>query len=118
MDNQYKDGNRMTVTASGAVQSGDVDVIGTGLLGVAVISGVSGDSIPYALEGVYLIPKVSGAVIQQGEQVLWDVSANAADDENATPAAGDFLCGYAVEARGNGDTTVPVKINRPAPSVT
>lgn len=123
MSNRFiQPGNIIDVLLSGAVAVNDVDVIGTGLLGVAQKAGVSGETIPYAIEGVFLLPKVSAAVIGVGEQVLWDVSANsgagAADDDQATPATGDFLGGYAVEAAGNGDTSVKVRINKTAPSVT
>jgi len=122
MDNYIAEGSRLEVTLSGTVSAGDVDVVGTGLLGVALEDGVSGDTIAYAIEGVFKVPKVTAAVIAAGEQVLWDVSADSgngqADDDAATPATGDFLCGYAIEAAGNGDTTVLVRINKTAPSVT
>lgn len=122
MDNYIAEGTRIEKTLSGTVSAGDVDVVGTGLLGVALEDGVSGDTIVYAIEGVFKIPKVSAAVIAAGEQVLWDVSADSgngeADDDAATPATGDFLAGYAMEAAGNGDTTVLVRINKTAPSVT
>lgn len=118
MDNYVQHGDRMRVELSGTVSSGDVDVIGTGKLGIALQDGVNGDSIDYATEGVFRLPKASAAVIAQGEQVLWDSSAGEVDDDAATPATGDFLCGYAWEAAGNGETTCLVKINRPAPSVT
>lgn len=111
-------GNKMEVTLAGTVSAGDVDVIGTGLLGVAETDGVAGDTIVYDISGVHTLPKVSGAVIAQGEQVLWDVSAGAVDDDAATPATGDFLCGYAMEAAGDGATEIKVLINRTAPAVT
>lgn len=119
MTSKYsQQGKTMNVTLAGTVAVDDVDVIGTGLIGVAITGGVSGDVIAYAIDGVYYLPKVSAAVIAQGEQVLWDVSAGAVDDDAATPAAGDFLCGYAFEAAGSGVLTIAVAINKPAPSVT
>lgn len=119
MGNKFvRPGSTLTVTLGGTVAVNDVDVVGTGLLGVALSAGVSGDVIVYGIEGVYTLPKASAAVIARGEQVLWDVSAGEVDDDAATPAAGDFLCGYAVEAAGNGVTEVDVLINRVAPSVT
>lgn len=111
-------GDTLPVVLGGTVAVNDVDVVGTGLLGVALVAGVSGDTINYGIAGVWTLPKVSGAVIAVGEQVLWDVTAGAVDDDAATPASGDFLCGYAVEAAGNGVTEVDVLINQPAPSVT
>jgi len=111
-------GETLPVVLAGTVAVDDVDVVGTGLLGVALSAGVSGDTINYGIEGVWNLPKVSAAVIAQGEQVLWDVSAGAVDDDAATPAAGDFLCGYADEAAGSGVLEIAVHINEQAPTVT
>lgn len=115
-------GDAIDVTLAGTVTSGDVDVIGTGRIGVALSSGVSGDVIAYGVKGVYRLPKVSAADITAGQQVLFDVSANsgagAVDDDAATPATGDFLCGYAVESKGAGTTEIAVDINITAPTVT
>lgn len=111
-------GDFLNVTLGGTVAKNDVDVIGTGLLGVALDAGVSGEIIAYGIRGVYILPKVTAAVIAQGEQVLWDVSAGKVDDDQATPAAGDFLCGMAFEAKGSSDTEIAVLINQPSPSVT
>lgn len=117
-----QNGDKMHVTLAGTVSSGDADVVGTGLIGVAETDGVSGDTIAYAISGVHYLPKVSGAVITQGEQVLWDVSAassaGSVDDDQATPATGDFLCGVAMEDAGSGVLQVAVKINQPGASVT
>lgn len=111
-------GDVMNVTAGGTVTAGTPAVVGTALLGIPIKSGVSGDVIAHAIKGVHVLPKVSGAVIAQGEQVLWDASAAAVDDNAATPATGDFLCGYAFEAAGNGVTSIAVDINQRAASVT
>ena len=111
-------GNTLSVTLGGTVAVDDIDVVGTGLLGAALSAGVSGDEIEYSISGVHKLPKVTGAVIAQGEQVYWDVSAGNCDDAAATPATGDFLCGYAMEAAGSGVLVVSVLINRGAPAVT
>jgi predicted RecA/RadA family phage recombinase len=118
-----QEGKFMVVTLSGTVAVNAVDVIGTGKIGVAQKAGVSGDVINYAVEGVYKLPKVSGAVITQGQKVLFDVSAASGagevDDDQATPAAGDFLCGTAWESAGAGVLEIAVKINDvPSPTVT
>ena len=118
MKNLVSDGKRIVVTLASAATSGAPIVVGTGLIGIPVVSGNSGESIAVAVEGVFLMPKVLAADIAQGSQVLWDDSANAVDDDQATPTSGDFLCGFALEAAGAGLDTVPVAINRPAPAVT
>jgi len=106
------------VTLGGTVLVDDVDVIGTGKIGVAHSAGVSGDKIVYGIKGVYKLPKVTGAVITKGQRVLWDVSAGNVDDDQATPAAGDFFCGYAFESAGSGVLEIAVDINQVAPAVT
>ncbi len=118
MDNFVQHGDRLRHTLTAAAVSGDPLVVGTGLLGIALIDGANTEVIDTAIEGVYLLPKVSAAVIAVGEQVLFDVTVDAVDDALATPAAGDFLCGYAWEAAGAGVLFVAVKINRSAPTVT
>lgn len=89
-----------------AVVSGQVVKIGQ-TLGVALVDIASTASGAVSLEGVYSVPKVSGAVIAQGEMMIWDDSAAAFDDNAATPAAGD-VSGVAMawEAAGDGVTTI------------
>lgn len=109
-----QEGDIMNVTLSGTVAVDDVDVIGTGRIGVALKAGVSGDVVPYAIKKVWKLPKASAAVITQGQKVLWDVSAGNVDDDQATPATGDFLCGVAFETAGSGVTEIAVDINNSA----
>lgn len=95
-----------------AVVSGQVVVIGSNgdaLVGVALVDIAQHAQGSVALEGVWEVPKVSGAVIAQGEYVIWDASAAAFDDNAATPATGDVSDGaIAFEAAGNGATTLKV----------
>lgn len=101
--------------AGSAIVSGAVVVIGT-IIGVALGPIASGATGPVQIEGVFTLPKVSGAVIGVGQTLTWDVSANsnagAFDDDQATPATGDITgaSAFAVEAAGNGDTEVVVKL--------
>ena len=116
---KVQEGETITVTSGGAVAVGDVDVIGE-QIGVALnAASGSGESVAYAMDGVWNLPKVSGAVIAAGESVIWDVSAGAFDDNAATPASGDVsnAC-TAWEAAGNGVTTIAVKLNTGKGSVT
>ncbi|KKK98189.1 hypothetical protein LCGC14_2645250 [marine sediment metagenome] len=118
MDNFLQHGDRLRHTLSADALSGAPLVVGTGLLGIALVDGKNGVTINTAMEGVYSLPKVSAAAIVAGKQVLWDDSAGEVDDDAAVPAAGDFLCGYAWEDAGAGVLVVDVKINRLAPTVT
>jgi predicted RecA/RadA family phage recombinase len=93
-----------------AVVSGQVVRVGN-ILGVALVDIASTASGSVALSGVFTVPKVSAAVIAQGESLTWDASAAAFDDNAATPATGDVTGPPAVafQAAGNGVTSMAVK---------
>lgn len=95
------------------VSKGDVlDTLEPAKIFIALADGVSGETIPMATRGIHEIAKVDAAVIAAGEQVLWDTSANEVDDDAATPATGDFLCGQAMESKGaTTSETIAVLIN-------
>ncbi len=65
--NLQANGNTINIVAGGTVTSGDVDDIGD-LVGVALNSGETGDTIVYALSGVWLIPAADGTYVA-GEEV-------------------------------------------------
>jgi predicted RecA/RadA family phage recombinase len=103
-------GKRITWTngTGSAVASGQVVRIGQ-TLGVAMHAIAAGASGEVGF-GVFDVPKVSGAVIAQGESLTWDASAAAFDDNAATPATGDVTgpSARAEEAAGSGVTTIAV----------
>lgn len=110
-NNAKQPGDVITWTNAGtAVVSGQVVVIGK-ILGVAQGDIANGASGSVAIDGVFTVPKVSGAVIAQGENLTWDVSAAAFDDNAAIAATGDVTGPPAVafEAAGNGVTSMAVK---------
>lgn len=97
-----------------AISSGDPVKIGTAsiMLGVALTDIAATTGIgAVQIEGVVTLPKVSAAVFAVGDQVLWDNSATAVDDQSAVPAANDFFCGTAMVAGANGETTATIKLN-------
>ncbi len=99
------------VNGSGANKvSGQVVVVGK-VLGVCLVDIANAATGSVALTGVFSVPKVSAAVIAQGENLTWDVSAAAFDDNAATPATGDVTGPPAVafEAAGAGVTSMLVK---------
>ncbi|MGE0329696.1 MAG: capsid cement protein [Ramlibacter sp.] len=96
-------------TTGGAIASGAVVKMGN-ILGVALVDIAIGATGAVGF-GVFTgIPKVSAAVIAQGESLTWDVSAVGFDDNAATPATGDVTGAAAVAfaAAGNGVTTMTV----------
>ena len=110
--NYVYSGDVVDYTNSGsAISAGAVVVIGQ-QIGVALVDIANGATGSVALDGVFTVPKVSGAVIGQGQSVIYDVSVSAFDDNQATPATGDVSgCCVATKAAGNGETTVDVKLN-------
>lgn len=110
MKNYEQAGKVMTITAAATFASGQVVAIGN-TLGVATGDIANGAKGEIALEGVFRVPKVTGAVIATGESVLWDASAGAFDDNLAAPAAGDIggAAAMAFEAAGNGVTTIAIR---------
>lgn len=115
MKNFLQHGDMITVAAAAAaITAGQVVKIGN-ILAVAATSAAVGEPFEAKTTGVFIVPKVSGAVIAQGESLTWDVSAasgaGAFDDNAATPAAGDVTgaAAYAFEAAGNGVTSLAVK---------
>lgn len=120
----YQDGEKRAVeyTPSGAaIAANDIIVLGATdtkkcRVGVAfkdVADGVTSDGA-VDIRGVFRFPKVSGAVIAAGDSVNWDASAGEVDDNAATAASGDVIeFGTAVEAKGNGDTTIDILIDEP-----
>lgn len=100
-----------TNDTAAAITSGSVVVMG-GTIGVALGDIAIGQTGSVAIDGVYQLPKVTTAVIGQGESINWDASAGAFDANTATPAAGDITgaAASAFEAGANGDTTIAVKL--------
>jgi predicted RecA/RadA family phage recombinase len=101
---QYANSSGSTIASNTVVKMGNI-------LGVAQADIANGSTGPVKVTGVFEVPKVSAAVIAQGESLTWDVSAGAFDDNAATPATGDVTGAPAVafEAAGNGVTTMMVR---------
>lgn len=102
--NLIQDGDVMPVVLSGTVASGDGILVGD-TVGVALNSGVSGDTIQVAICGVYELPKASGAV-SQGVKLYWDSSAK----NVTTTVSSNKQIGIAFSGAASGDTTVQVKL--------
>lgn len=99
-----------TNTTGATILSGKVVAVGQ-ILGVALKDIPNNTTGSVAVDGVFSVPKVSGAVIAAGESLTWDASAAAFDGNAAAPAAGDITGAAAVafQAAGNGTTTLNVK---------
>lgn len=110
MTTTYKqEGKVIQYTAGANISAGAVVKIGN-VLGVALTDIASGATGSVALEGVFSVPKVSAAVIAQGESLTWDVSAGAFDDNAAVAATGDVTGAAAHAWAGAAATTTTVLV--------
>jgi len=102
--NYVKPGDHIPFTAAANTASGQGVVFGVLLL-VSLNAVESGEVGEGATEGVWELPKLSTAVITAGARLTWDESVG--QFIVASPANGDLVgCAVAVEAAGNGTTTV------------
>lgn len=110
MKNFTQEGETIPFTAGAAITSGQVVALGN-VLGVAAGDVANGALGQLVTEGVFTVPKVSGAVIAIGETLTWDASASAFDDNLATPATGDITgaAAFAFESAGSGVTSLQVR---------
>jgi len=114
--NHIQSGKVIDYTNSGSadIVSGRVVVIGT-LVGVALVDIAVGKTGSVAIEEVYSLPKVTGA-IAQGAKVYWAAAGDpvggvAGSGALTTTASGNTLAGIAAIAAASGDATVALKLN-------
>ena len=106
MNNAFSDGK--TINIVGPATAGVPVIVGT-VLAIPVTTLSSGEAGAAWIEGAYVLPKLSTAVIAQGAKVIWDASAG--EVIVAAAATGDLNgAGVAMQAAGNGTTSVAVKL--------
>lgn len=84
--NYVMSGDVITATASGAVASGDVVLVGK-FLGVALTSAANGQTYQLKKSGIFQVPKKNGDAFAQGDYVLWDNVAKHFKIGNGGPSA-------------------------------
>lgn len=105
MADYYADGDLVDYTPGSAVAAGDVVVLND-LVTVAPRPIVANKLGAVAVEGIFKLPKASGA-IGQGAIVYWD----SANSNVTTTSSGNKRAGKAAEAAASGDATVKVLLN-------
>lgn len=106
MTNYIQKGNVLLVLLAAAVDSGDILAKGE-VIGVAATDGAIGDTIAVNVEGVYDLPKESGA-IDQGAKLYFKASAGTVTTDDET-GDNEFI-GYAWEGAVIAAPSVPVKL--------
>ncbi|MDR3133012.1 MAG: DUF2190 family protein [Prevotellaceae bacterium] len=110
MKNFVEDGKVLNYKVTGAaVKSGEVVVVGK-LVGVAVTDGALGDTIAVAIDGVYKLPKGSGA-LTQGAQAYVNVAEGTGAVSIVGTATSNTFAGYVWADAAAGDATVEVKLS-------
>ena len=104
MKNFVQDGDTLTLTAPAALNAGDGFLVGT-IFAVASEAAANGAAVEGATEGVFDLPKATGA-ITAGAKVYWDNT----NKNVTTTATSNTLIGAATLAATSGAATVRVKI--------
>ena len=105
MKNYIQEGDRIALAAPYAVSSGGGALIGA-VFGVAVTDLANAEVGTFALEGVFTLPKATGAATL-GAKAYWD---NTNKNITATSTS-NTLVGVFVAAYASGDTTANVRLN-------
>ena len=105
MKNYIQEGDRIALAAPYAVSSGGGALIGA-VFGVAVTDLANAEVGTFALEGVYTLPKATGAATL-GAKAYWD---NTNKNVTATSTS-NTLVGVFVAAYASGDTSANVRLN-------
>lgn len=105
MKNSIQDGKILALAAPYAVASGGGALIGS-IFGVAVTALANTEVGSFQLEGVYTLPKATGAATL-GAKAYWD---NTNKNVTATSTS-NTLIGVFVAAYASGDTTANVRLN-------
>lgn len=105
--NYIATGEQLDYPAAGAITSGSPVLIGT-RLGVPLKSGISGDVIPMAINGIWTLTKNTGASTNwvQGGPVYWDAGTS----KVTGLVTGNTLIGFGAEIAGTADATGKVKL--------
>lgn len=105
MKNSIQEGEVLALAAPYAVASGGGALIGA-IFGVAVTALANGETGSFQLEGVYTLPKATGAATL-GAKAYWDNT-----NKNVTATVGsNTLIGVFVAAYASGDTLANVRLN-------
>jgi predicted RecA/RadA family phage recombinase len=106
MKNAIQEGDTLPFAAPYAVASGGGALIGA-VFGVAINALANAEVGNFELEGVFTLPKATGAAATLGARAYWDNT-----NKNVTATVGsNTLIGVFVAAYASGDTAAAVRLN-------
>jgi predicted RecA/RadA family phage recombinase len=111
--NYVQPGNVITLAAPAALKSGEGFVVGN-TFAVAATDAGSGADVEGHVVGVWELDKATGAGIDQGDRVWWDVSAG---ECVASAGTGNCPIGTCTETAGTNATGVRVRLDGVATTV-
>lgn len=103
--NYVQDGKVLNYTAGADIASGQFVLIGA-IGGVAIGKIANGATGAVQIQGVFSVPKASGAVTQ-GAKLYWD----ATNSVLTITSSGNTIVGVAAAAAQSGDATVQILLN-------
>lgn len=108
MLNYVQPGDTLDLTApAGGVISGQAALFGA-LFGVASTKAAEGQKLAVKVEGVFTLPKATGAGLTEGQKVYWDDTAK----KVTGTAASNTLIGNAIEVVASGATEAMVRLSQ------
>jgi predicted RecA/RadA family phage recombinase len=102
--NYIQPGDVIEITAGATITSGQMVKVGA-IVGVALNSATSGQTVRVRLKGVFNLPKAAGAITVGALVYLVEANGNL-----STTASGNTAVGHAVKAAASGDATVEVRL--------
>ena len=106
MQNYICEGDRLAAVApSGGMTAGKLHLIGA-KVAVAITSAAETETYTAMTEGVFEVPKETGAITVGAKLYLLSGGSSV-----TTTASGNTLVGWAYTAAASGDTTVQISIN-------
>lgn len=104
MKNFIQPGNIVDLTApAGGILSGQAYLFGS-LFGVATVAAAAGKKVAVSVEGVFQLPKATGASLAEGVKAYWTGT------EISGTASGNTLVGHIVVAASAEATSVSVRV--------
>lgn len=100
------EGKVLKYTATSDIKRGDVVVINSLLVTIALEDIATGETGAVAVTGIFEAPKAAVAV-SQGAKLYWNATAG----NFTTSSSGTIFAGYAAEAAGDNNATVRILLH-------
>lgn len=108
MRNYIQPSDTLDLTApAGGLVSGQAHMFG-GIFGVAATDAAEGSKVAVKVDGVFRLPKATGAGLQEGQPAYWDAAEKKVTAEEA--AGANIEIGHAVEVAAADAIEIAVRV--------